>query len=82
MALVFGNENTGVSKEVQEVCDGNFMIPQVGMIRSLNISVACAVTIYEAYRQKELAGHYQKQNLSANESSKILTSWGLLEDHD
>jgi tRNA (guanosine-2'-O-)-methyltransferase len=80
MALVFGNENTGVSKEIQQVCDGNFMIPQVGMIRSLNISVACAVTIYEAYRQKELAGHYQKQNLPAAEGADILTSWGLNED--
>jgi tRNA (guanosine-2'-O-)-methyltransferase len=58
MALVFGNEHSGVSPEMVAACDGNFLIPQVGMIRSLNISVACAVTVYEAYRQKKAAGHY------------------------
>lgn len=58
VALVFGNEHSGVSEEVLPLTDGNFIIPQVGMIRSLNISVACAVTIYEAFRQKTLAGHY------------------------
>ena len=41
-------------------CDGNFIIPQLGMIQSLNISVACAITIYEAFRQKKNAGHYTK----------------------
>src|SRR5688572_20025906 len=45
-ALVFGNEHSGVSEEILPFADGNFCIPQVGMIRSLNISVACAVTLY------------------------------------
>jgi len=40
------------------MADGNFIIPQMGIIQSLNISVACAVSIYEAFRQKNLAGHY------------------------
>lgn len=52
IALVFGNEHEGVSEEAAALSDGNFMIPQVGMIRSLNISVACAVTLYEAFRQR------------------------------
>jgi tRNA (guanosine-2'-O-)-methyltransferase len=34
------------------MADGNFIIPQVGIIKSLNISVACAVSLYEAQRQK------------------------------
>ena len=51
IALVFGNEHSGVSDEIRALSDGNFLIPQVGIIRSLNISVACAVTLYEAYRQ-------------------------------
>jgi tRNA (guanosine-2'-O-)-methyltransferase len=34
------------------------LIPQVGMIQSLNISVACAVTLYEAFRQRSLNGMY------------------------
>lgn len=52
IALVFGNEHQGVSEEAAGLSDGNFMIPQVGMIQSLNISVACAVTLYEAFRQR------------------------------
>ena len=65
VALVFGNEHSGVSDEIIQLADGNFMIPQVGMIRSLNISVACAVSLYEAFRQKHQAGHYEKQKLDA-----------------
>ncbi|WP_431216188.1 TrmH family RNA methyltransferase [Puia sp. P3] len=52
VALVFGNEHSGVSEEIPAMADANFIIPQVGIIRSLNISVACAVTLYEAFRQK------------------------------
>jgi len=52
IALVFGNEHDGVSEEAASLCDGNFVIPQVGMIQSLNVSVACAVTLYEAFRQR------------------------------
>jgi tRNA (guanosine-2'-O-)-methyltransferase len=37
VALVFGNEHEGVSEEIRNLADGNFIIPQVGMIRSLNI---------------------------------------------
>ncbi|MEO1436731.1 MAG: RNA methyltransferase [Bacteroidota bacterium] len=55
-ALVFGNEHRGLSEETKRFCDGNFLIPQVGMVESLNISVACAVTLYEAYRQRFIAG--------------------------
>ena len=53
LALVFGNEHEGVSKELLAQCDGNIFIPQIGMISSLNISVACAVTLYEVFRQRK-----------------------------
>lgn len=52
VALVFGNEKLGVSNLASALSDGNFIIPQVGMIQSLNISVACAVALYEGYRQR------------------------------
>ena len=52
--MIFGNEHSGVSEEIITMADGNFIIPQVGIIKSLNISVACAVTLYEAYRQKKI----------------------------
>jgi tRNA (guanosine-2'-O-)-methyltransferase len=59
VALLFGNEHAGVSEEVLKKCDGNFMIPQMGMVKSLNISVACAVSIYEAARQRIEKGFYE-----------------------
>jgi tRNA (guanosine-2'-O-)-methyltransferase len=80
IALVFGNEHSGVSDEIRELADGNFIIPQVGMIRSLNISVACAVSVYEAFRQKTLAGHYEKQQLSGREFHLLSNQWGLSND--
>jgi len=58
IAIVFGNEHAGVSEEAILKADGNMLIPQVGMIQSLNISVACAVTLYEAFRQRSLNGMY------------------------
>jgi tRNA (guanosine-2'-O-)-methyltransferase len=81
-ALVFGNEHSGLSEEIRALADGNFMIPQTGMIRSLNISVACAVTLYEAYRQKEKAGHYQKQKLSEQQYENLYNQWKLNKDTD
>ena len=61
IALVFGNEAKGMTQKSIDYCDGNFVIPQAGMVTSLNISVACAVTLYEAYRQR-LAKNYYDEN--------------------
>ncbi len=77
IALVFGNEHTGVSEEILSLTDGNFIIPQVGMIQSLNISVACAVTLYEAFRQKSLAGHYQERKLNESAFNNLWNEWSL-----
>jgi len=77
VALVFGNEHAGVSEEIRTLCDGNFIIPQFGIIRSLNISVACAVSIYEASRQKSLAGHYDALRLPMLEYQKLYDCWSL-----
>lgn len=80
IALVFGNEHDGVSEEIRAMADGNFIIPQVGIIKSLNISVACAVTLYEAFRQKTLAGHYNKGRLPDQQYEALLSEWGFIED--
>ena len=82
LALVFGNERDGVSDELMALSDGNFIIPQVGMIRSLNISVACAVTLYEAYRQKHAAGQYDQKSLTDIEYSLLSKQWGLYNEVD
>lgn len=80
VALVFGNEHAGVTDEIRALCDGNFIIPQVGIIRSLNISVACAVSIYEALRQKTVAGHYEQPSLPEREFNNLLEQWGFQEE--
>lgn len=82
VALVFGNEHSGVSEEIRSLADGNFIIPQSGIIRSLNISVACAVTLYEAYRQKDLAGHYDKVKLNGDVLKELMDKWGYENDEN
>ncbi|MGZ8559222.1 MAG: TrmH family RNA methyltransferase [Chitinophagaceae bacterium] len=77
IALVFGNEHSGVSEEIRAIADGNFMIPQVGIIQSLNISVACAVTLYEAFRQKNMAGHYDQKRMDDGRYNELLNEWSF-----
>ncbi len=76
-ALIFGNEHDGVNEEIRALADGNFIIPQMGIIQSLNISVACAVSIYEAMRQKKVAGHYDQPSLPQERIDEILKVWAL-----
>ena len=80
IALVFGNEHAGVSDEIRAMADGNFIIPQVGIIKSLNISVACAVTVYEALRQKTLAGHYSATGLAPEQYASLQQEWGFINE--
>ena len=80
VALVFGNEHSGVSEEIIAMADGNFIIPQMGMIKSLNISVACAVSLYEAFRQKNNAGHYDTAKLQGDKLNILKDAWGFIEE--
>lgn len=75
VALAFGNEHSGVSDELLEYVDGNFIIPMNGMIPSLNVSVACAVTLYEAFRQRQVKGRYDKPSLTEAEIASLYTAW-------
>lgn len=47
MAVIFGNEVTGIDAEVLKLCDGSIEIPQFGMKHSLNISVAAGIVLWE-----------------------------------
>ncbi|MBX2934539.1 MAG: RNA methyltransferase [Ferruginibacter sp.] len=80
VCLVFGNEHGGISEDIIARADGNFIIPQVGIIKSLNISVACAVCLYEAYRQKNAAGHYDTPKLQGEQLEELRKTWGFLEE--
>lgn len=75
IAIVFGNEKYGLSKEALEMSDANFVIPQQGMAQSLNISVACAVTLYEAMRQRRINGDYDFPKISQKEQIAIIEIW-------
>jgi len=75
VALVFGNEHTGLSEEAATLADANFLIPQVGMIQSLNISVACAVSLYEAFRQRLDVGMYDKLQFNEEAFNAHLENW-------
>jgi len=75
MALVFGNEHSGISYEAHNKADGNFLIPQVGMIQSLNISVAVAVSVYEVYRQRNNKNLFDNLQLEQNKYNSVLKAW-------
>jgi len=75
IALVFGNEHVGISTEVKESSDSVIFIPQVGFAESLNISVACSICLYEAFRQKNILGHYSSPKLDTKEQNLILNLW-------
>lgn len=52
VAIVFGNEHAGVSAELRELADGTYTIPMRGFVQSLNVSVAAALTLYAAMRDR------------------------------
>ena len=52
VALVFGNEVSGVEESTISLCDGCIEIPQFGMKHSLNISVAAGIVLWEVVRNK------------------------------
>jgi 23S rRNA (guanosine2251-2'-O)-methyltransferase len=57
LAVVFGNEVSGVDAEVLSLCHGSIEIPQVGMKHSLNISVAAGIVLWELFKQFHAATH-------------------------
>ncbi|MDC0610047.1 tRNA (guanosine(18)-2'-O)-methyltransferase TrmH [Vibrio sp.] len=59
-AIILGSEKVGISKRALELADQDIVIPMVGMVQSLNVSVASALILYEAQRQRQLAGMYDR----------------------
>ncbi|MBK6930455.1 MAG: RNA methyltransferase [Saprospirales bacterium] len=75
-ALLFGNEDEGVSAEALALADGNFLVPQYGFTESLNVSVACAVSLFEAQRQRAAKGFYTTHpRFSPEEQKHLFERW-------
>lgn len=62
-AILVGEELEGISDEAKQLADENISIPMIGMVQSLNVSVASALVLYEAYHQRMAAGLYDKRSL-------------------
>ncbi len=76
-AIIFGAEKHGISQTALEMADQDIIIPMVGMAQSLNVSVASALVLYEAQRQRQAAGFYQRGCLlSFEEQQRLLFEGG------
>ena len=74
-AIVLGNEHRGISKEAAEGADGLIYIPMRGMVESVNVSVAGAICLFEAMRQRDVKGMYEKPQLSDELLRSELRTW-------
>jgi len=74
-ALLVGTELFGVSETALALADQQVMIPMVGVTQSLNVSVACAIVLYEALRQRQAAGLYGKRGLEGAAQAKQRFEW-------
>lgn len=74
-ALMVGTELFGVSARALAEADRQILIPMKGMTQSLNVSVACAIVLYEAHRQREAAGCYGERTLDAGTLSTQRFEW-------
>jgi tRNA (guanosine-2'-O-)-methyltransferase len=75
VAIVFGNEQRGATEQAIALADGALHIPMMGVVESLNISVACAVTLYEAARQRIAAGLYDESRVPEETFNTLYDDW-------
>ncbi len=76
--ILMGQEKTGITAEALALADQDIIVPMVGMVQSLNVSVASALILYEAQRQRQNAGMYQRQYslLDEDEQQRLLFEGG------
>jgi tRNA (guanosine-2'-O-)-methyltransferase len=77
--VLLGAEKWGVSDEAAEAADANIVIPMLGMVQSLNVSVAAATILFEAQRQRLAAGLYDAPQLDSAERARLTFEWGYPE---
>lgn len=76
--ILMGQEKTGITPEALALADRDIIVPMVGMVQSLNVSVASALILYEAQRQRQNAGMYKRENsmLPEEEQQRLLFEGG------
>lgn len=74
-AVLFGAELFGVSELAAELADAHVSIPMQGMVESYNVSVAAAIVLTEAQRQRDLAGFYSERRLDEHTYQHTLFKW-------
>jgi len=74
-AIVLGTEKFGVSDEALGLIDQEIIIPMAGMAQSLNVSVATALILYEAQRQRQEAGMYEPKSLDESPWKELAEGW-------
>ena len=78
-AILLGAEKWGVSEEAANLVDGHIIIPMLGMVQSLNVSVAAAVILFEAQRQRLAKKMYETTRLYPERYHQILFEWSYPE---
>ncbi len=74
-ALLVGAELHGLSDKGLRLADEYVVIPTVGMVRSLNVSVATSLLLFEAFRQRQAAGLYERGRLEPERYRTLLFEW-------
>lgn len=75
VAIVMGAEREGISHTTQEMADYQIRIPMLGMVESFNVSVAFALVLMEACRQRRAAGLYDQPRLPESEIERLTFEW-------
>lgn len=68
--ILMGQEKTGITQEALELADQDIIIPMIGMVQSLNVSVASALILYEAQRQRQNAGMYARDTSTIDDDDQ------------
>jgi len=78
-AILLGAERDGLSAEAARWADQRIVVPMEGLVQSLNVSVACAVILFEAQRQRRAAGMYERRHLADEVHGPLLFEWAYPE---
>lgn len=74
-AIMMGNEKTGVTEVAANMADEHLTIPMLGMVQSFNVSVAAALLLSEAERQRSIKGMFEERRISDEDYERLLFEW-------